>query len=141
MDFAKENKKQTQRTKLSVTGNFCSELDLNTAGEKPSLSVFVEIFARRTPISFVGLTRNRNFNFFLLLKYDVSQLSVKLAEGRYTPQSDIISRVFQRYLIQNYKRLMWDFASVNRKFSQFPLQFLNYFRKNKSTVGPGKHEL
>ena len=41
MDFAKEKKKQTQRTKHSVTGDFYFDLDLNTAGEKPSLSVFV----------------------------------------------------------------------------------------------------
>ena len=32
----------------------------------------------------------------LLLKYDVSLLSVELAEDRYTSLSDIISRVFQR---------------------------------------------
>ena len=32
----------------------------------------------------------------LLLKYDVSQLSVELAQGRYTSLSVIISRVFQR---------------------------------------------
>ena len=32
----------------------------------------------------------------LLLEYDVSQLSVELAEGRYISLSVIISRVFQR---------------------------------------------
>ena len=32
----------------------------------------------------------------LLLEYDVLQLSVELAEARYTKLSDIISRVFQR---------------------------------------------
>ena len=40
-DFAIENETQTQQTKRSVTGIFCSNLDLNTAGEKQSLSVFV----------------------------------------------------------------------------------------------------
>ena len=39
-DFAIENKTQTQQTKHSVTfsnsGIFCSNLDLKTAGEKPS---------------------------------------------------------------------------------------------------------
>ena len=32
----------------------------------------------------------------LVFEYDVSQLSVELAEGRYTSLSDIISRAFQR---------------------------------------------
>ena len=44
IDFAIENKTQTQQTKYSITGGFCSSLDLKTAGEKPPLSVFVEIF-------------------------------------------------------------------------------------------------
>ena len=66
MDFAKENEKQTQRTKHSVTRNFYSDLDLNTAGEKPSLSVLVEIFAWRMLFSFVGLNRIRNFHFFFI---------------------------------------------------------------------------
>ena len=44
IDFAIENKTQTQQAKHSVTGIFCCNLDLNTAGEKPSLSVIVEIF-------------------------------------------------------------------------------------------------
>ena len=44
IDFAIENKTQTQQVKHSVTGVFCCNLDLNTAGEKPSLSVIVEIF-------------------------------------------------------------------------------------------------
>ena len=35
-DFAIENKTQTQQTEHSVTGIFCSNLDLKTAGEKPS---------------------------------------------------------------------------------------------------------
>ena len=33
--------------------------------------------------------------YSLLLAYDVSQLTVELAEGRYTSLSNIISRVFQ----------------------------------------------
>ena len=44
IDFTIENKTQTQQTKYSVTGVFCSILDLKTAGEEPPLSVFVEIF-------------------------------------------------------------------------------------------------
>ena len=36
IDIAIENKTQTQQTKHSVTGVFCSDLDLNTAREKPS---------------------------------------------------------------------------------------------------------
>ena len=40
-DFVIENETQTQQTKHSVKGIFCSYLDLNTAGEKQSLSVFV----------------------------------------------------------------------------------------------------
>ena len=44
IDFAVENKTQTQQTNYSVTRVFCSSLDLKTAGEKASLSVFVEIF-------------------------------------------------------------------------------------------------
>ena len=43
IDFALENKTQTQQTKYSVTEIFYSKNDLNTAVEKPSLSVFVEI--------------------------------------------------------------------------------------------------
>ena len=41
-----ENKTQTQKTKHSVTGVFFfgHNLDLNTAGEKPSLSLFDDIF-------------------------------------------------------------------------------------------------
>ena len=35
-DFDIENKTQTQQTEHSVTGIFCSNLDLKTAGEKPS---------------------------------------------------------------------------------------------------------
>ena len=44
--FGVENKTKRQRAKDSVTGIFCSNLDLNmyTVGEKPSLLVFVEIF-------------------------------------------------------------------------------------------------
>ena len=44
IDFAVENKTRRQLTNHSVTGVLCSNLDLNTAGEKPSLSVLVEIF-------------------------------------------------------------------------------------------------
>ena len=42
--FAIENKTKTQQNKYSVVGVFLSRLDLKTAGEKPLLSVFVEIF-------------------------------------------------------------------------------------------------
>ena len=113
-----ENETQTQQTKYSVTGIFCSKLDLNTAGEKPSLSVFVKIFFCCARFSFVGLNRTRNFSISpLLLEYDVSQISVQLAEGRYTTLSNIISRVFQRWLIQNYKRCEI-FAGINSELSQ-----------------------
>ena len=44
IDFAVESKTQTQQAKHSEKGIFCCNLDLNTAGEKPSLSVIVEIF-------------------------------------------------------------------------------------------------
>ena len=44
IDFVVENKTRRQLTNHSVTGVLCSNLDLNTAGEKPSLSVLVEIF-------------------------------------------------------------------------------------------------
>ena len=57
-------KTQTQKTKHSVTGIFCSNLDRNTVGEKPSFSVFVEIFIWCARFSFVGLNRTRNFHFF-----------------------------------------------------------------------------
>ena len=36
IDFAIENKTQTQQTNYSVTGVFCSSLDMKTAGEKAS---------------------------------------------------------------------------------------------------------
>ena len=44
IDFAVENKTRRQLTNHSVTGALCSNLDQNTAGEKPSFSVLVEIF-------------------------------------------------------------------------------------------------
>ena len=44
IDFAIENKTKTQQTNYLVTGVCCSSLDLKTAGEKASQSVFVEIF-------------------------------------------------------------------------------------------------
>ena len=34
IDFAIENKTQTKQTKHSVTGDFCSNLDLNTAHDQ-----------------------------------------------------------------------------------------------------------
>ena len=64
IDFAIENETQTQQTKYSVTGVFCSSLDLKTAGETPPLAVFVEIFVWCMRFSFVGLNRARNFRFF-----------------------------------------------------------------------------
>ena len=38
IDFAIENKTQTKQTKHSVTGDFCSNLDLNTAHDQNRLS-------------------------------------------------------------------------------------------------------
>ena len=62
--------------------------------------------------------------------------------GRYTLLSNIISRVFQRWLIQTYKRCE-RFVSVNWGFSQFstssPTNSLpvrgTLLRQNKSTLG------
>ena len=80
-----------------------------------------------------------------LLEYDVSQLSVELAEDRYALLSDIISRAIQRCLIQNCKR--WErFASVNREFSQFSTSsaanslpvYGTLLRLDKSTLGSVK---
>ena len=59
----------TEREGIKCYGIFCSNLDLNTAGEKPSLSVFVEIFVLATSIS------------YLPLEYDVSQLSIEFVEN------------------------------------------------------------
>ena len=39
IDFPIENKKQTQQTKHAVTGVFHHNLDLNTASEKPSVTL------------------------------------------------------------------------------------------------------
>ena len=70
---------------------------------------------------------------------------MELAEDRYALLSDIISRVFQRWLIQNCKRCE-RFASVNREFSQFstssaanslPL-YGTLLRLDKSTLGSVK---
>ena len=58
--FRHRKKTQTQQTKQSVTGVFCSNLDLNTVREKPSQSVFVEI-VWRTWCSYVGLD---SFSYF-----------------------------------------------------------------------------
>ena len=63
-DFAIENKTQTRQTKHSVTGIFCPNLDLNTAGKKPFLSVFVEIFVWCTQFSFWRLNRACNLHLF-----------------------------------------------------------------------------
>ena len=111
INFAIEIKAQTQQNKYSVTGNFCSYLDLNTAGE--NWIVFISL-RRNFRLMHAVLLRRAE----LLLEYNVSQLSLELAESRYTPLSDIISRVFQRWLIQNYKRCE-RFVSVNWEFSQF----------------------
>ena len=111
INFAIEIKAQTQQNKYSVTGNFCSYLDLNTAGE--NWIVFISL-CRNFRLMHAVLLRRAE----LLLEYNVSQLSLELAESRYTPLSDIISRVFQRWLIQNYKRCE-RFVSVNWEFSQF----------------------
>ena len=62
--FAIENKTKTQQNKYSVVGVFWPRLDLKTAGEKPLLSVLVEIFVWCTRFSFIGLNRARNFYFF-----------------------------------------------------------------------------
>ena len=62
--FAIEKKTKTQQNKYSVVGVFWSRLDLKTAGDKPLLSVFVEIFVWCTRFSFIGLNRARNFYFF-----------------------------------------------------------------------------
>ena len=59
----------TEREGIKCYGIFCSNLDLNTAGEKLSLSVFVEIFVLATSIS------------YLLLEYDVSQLSIEFVKN------------------------------------------------------------
>ena len=124
-----ENKTQKQQTKHLETEVSFSNLDLNTAREKPpSLSVFVEIFVWFTRFSFVGLNRTRNFHFFFT--------TWELAEGRYTSLSDIVSRVFQRWKIQNYKR----FARVNGEFSQFSTSSSANSLQNKSTLVPEETE-
>ena len=58
IDFATENRTQSQWTNHFVTRVFCSDLDLNTA-------VLVEIFVWYTRFFFVELNRTGNFHLFL----------------------------------------------------------------------------
>ena len=75
----------------------------------------------------------------------VNPSSVELAEDRYVLLSYIISRAFQRCLIQNCKRC-GRFASVNREFSQFSTSsaanslpvYGTLLRLDKSTLGSVK---
>ena len=71
IDFPIENKTQTRWTKHSVTGVFCSNLALNSAGEKPSLSVFVEIFVR---MHAVLLRRGEPYSQLPFLLYHLSTM-------------------------------------------------------------------
>ena len=114
----RKTKTQTQKTKHSVTRIFCSNLDRNTAGEKPSFSVFVGIFIWCARFSFVGLNRTRNFHFFfttcvrcITTLGKACWRQIDIATGHY-------SSVFQRWLKQNYKRCE-RFVSVNWEFLQF----------------------
>ena len=144
-----EYKTQTQQTKHSVAGVFCSNLELDTAGERPCLSVFVEIFVWCTRFSFVGLKPYSQLPFlFYYLSTMCHNFSVELAEGKYTYTllSNIISRVFQNWQLQNYKRNE-RFIRVNW-VSQFPTSSLanslpvygTLLRQNKSTLKPEKIE-
>ena len=71
IDFPIENKTQTRWTKHSVTGVFCSNLALNSTGEKPSLSVFVEIFVR---MHAVLLRRGEPYSQLPFLLYHLSTM-------------------------------------------------------------------
>ena len=117
-DFAIENKTQTQQTKYSKREFFVLvltwKLQARNRLRQPSSKSSFD--ARDSPS--LGWTVLATSISSLLLEYDVSQLSVELAEGRYTSLSVIISRVFQRWLIQNYKRCE-RFVRVNWEFSQF----------------------
>ena len=68
IDFAVENKTRRQLTNHSVAGVLCSNLDLNTAGEKPSLSVLVEIFVGTQLMQLVKKKHSHIFHF-LDLRY------------------------------------------------------------------------
>ena len=58
----------------------------------------------------------------LLLEYDVSQLSVELAEGRFTSLSYIISRVLQRWLQE-----MWEICQC--QLTVFTVFYVNTCQK------------
>ena len=118
IDFAVENKTQTQQTKHSLTGSFCSNLDLNTAGEKPSLSVFVKIFVWCTRFSFVGLNRTRNFHF---LSTAWVRCITTLGRACWRQLFIAIGHYFENIstlTIQNYK-ICERFVGVNGEFSQY----------------------
>ena len=68
IDFAEENKTRRQLTNHSVAGVFCSNLDPNTAGEKPSFSVLVEIFVGTQLMELVKKKHSHIFHF-LNLRY------------------------------------------------------------------------
>ena len=133
--FAIQNKTQTQQNRYSITGIFCSNLDLSTSGEKPSLKSSFDV--RGSPSK--GWTVLATSISSLPLEYDVSQLSVELAEGRYTSLSDIISRLFQRWLIQNYKRCESFHSFLRHRANSLPVHG-THLRQNDSTLGPGKNE-
>ena len=65
----RNSREMTECEGIKCYGIFCSNLDLKTAGEKPSLPVFVEIFILATSIC------------SLLLEYDVSQLSIEFVDN------------------------------------------------------------
>ena len=94
-------------------GVFRSNLDLNTAGEKPSSSVFVEILVWCTRFPFASWTVHSTSISSLLLNYDVSKISVESAEGRNTSLSDYFKSIstLTNTKLQEMKEIC--------KFSQF----------------------
>ena len=122
-------------------GVFRSNLDLNTAGEKPSSSVFVEILVWCTRFPFASWTVHSTFISSLLLNYDVSKISVESAEGRNTSLSDYFKSIstLTNTKLQEMKEIC--------KFSQFstssPANSLPVYRTldKMSTLRPEKTEI
>ena len=130
IDFAIENKRQTKQTKHSVTGDFCSNLDLNTAHDQNRLSQSAQ------KSSFDAVLRGRtesSSQLSSLLHYLSTRYQNSRYVGRYTSLSGIIQEYFNadRYKItRDVRDLSTSTESFHRFLRHYPLiryQFTGHF--------------
>ena len=145
IDFAMENKTQKQQTKHLETEVSFSNLDLNTAREKPpSLSVFVEIFVWCTRL----LRRAEPYSqlpfllYYLRAIYNNSWKSLlKAGIHRY-------HTLFQEYFNADRYKITRDLQESTESFLQFSTSLSanslpvhkKLLRQNKSTLVPEETE-